>query len=205
MGAQTLVTTLMSEVANSYVDLAYADSYWEDDYRTAVSAQWAALTDGQKAGVLIDACEILESLRFTLPNSLRDYTYFYDRRTRSCRVVDRELKPYKQIYTQRLQFPRNLDIYVSEPPSPELMGQSYIPDPIKEAQCEQAVYLLTFDEATYANRLLGVAEESTGLGKGSITTSKVYAGSATSISMLAPRAIEKVKPFLVRGESIRRS
>jgi hypothetical protein len=156
MGAQTLVSTLMSEVANSYVDLAYADAYWEDDYRANLSAQWAALSDGQKTSALVDACDVLESLRFTLPNGMRDYSLFLrPQRTQLLQgMLIVSMKPYKLIYSQRLQFPRNLDVYVSEPPSPELMGQPYIPESIKEAQCEQAAFLLTFDEGTYQNRLM---------------------------------------------------
>lgn len=204
MGAQTINSTLMSEIANSYIDKAYADAYWLNDYRTKNAAQWAALSDAQKTGLLIDACAIIERIRFTLPESRRDYVLFYDRRTQLTRMIDRNFQPFKYLFSQRLQFPRNLDIYVMDAPSPELLGQTYIRQEVMDAQCEQAMYLLNFDDSIYAARLQGVVKDSVGIGKGSITSDQEYA-LGSSISMVAPRAFEKLSALMVVGGRLGRA
>lgn len=204
MASQDLNNTITSEIANSYVDLPTAAAYWASDYRTALSAQWAALTSAQQTGLLIDATRIIETIQFTLPNDVRDYVLYYDRRSRLTRLIDRNQQPFKFYYNQKLQFPRNLDVYVLNPPTPELMGAIYVPEDVMEAQCEQAMFLLNFDDTTYASRLMGVVKEQVGVGKGAVTNTEEY-NHTGSLTMLAPRAIEKLKPYMIKGGRRQRS
>lgn len=185
--ALALVTTLAAENANSYVDVEYADSYWLDHYQTTKANQWAALSEAQKTSALISACRQIEGLRFTYPYnpSSSSSGYEYDRGSGLViELIDRS-QPIKSSYFQALQFPRVLDRDKED-------GSFFVPEPVKEAQCEQAVYLLTFDESAIATRLQGIESESITVGP--ISTSQRFGGVGTA---LAPMAIERLKPYLI--------
>jgi hypothetical protein len=93
---------------------------------------------------------------------------------------------------QALQFPRNCD-YTSS-------GTPYIPTEIIDAQCEQALYLLSVDESSISSQLQGVGSES--VQAGSISTSQDFSRVGT---LLAPMAYELIAPYLLRSSSFRRS
>jgi hypothetical protein len=193
--AVTLTSTLAGEYSNSYVDIAYCDAYWSGHYSTTKGAQWSALTDGQKTRLLIQACRIIETARFTVKVDLDvDYSLVYDRRTHNVLSLAEDQPAVKYYYYQALQFPRSIDRDTTT-------GETYIPEPIKEAQCEQAVYTLNFDDSILANVLQGVATDSLAVGDVRIAQTLVRGGSAIS-----PVALEHLKPFLLKSSStIRRA
>lgn len=192
--ARILISDISSEIANSYVDLDYADAFWLDDYRPLLRDQWTALTPGQKSGLLIDACRVIESIRFTLPVVGSDYTLTFNRRAGNFIFANAARLPYRAEQSQSLQFPRNLDIYDTNPPSPDLLGKYYVPTQVKDAQCEQAMHLFNFDESIIGSRLQGLVQDSAGIGD--IKTSQLYGGLFT---MLAPKALENLKSFFIHG------
>jgi hypothetical protein len=198
--ALTLVSTLGAEDANSYVDVAYCDTYWSGHYQTTKADAWAALQTSQKASALIAACRLLESVRFTYTyNPTRSSSYEYNRSTgRVIEYTDRS-QPYKGSYSQALQFPRTIDLDTDT-------GAPFIPDAIKEAQCEQAVYLLTFDEGAITTRLQGIESDSVTVGAISLkqTFSKGSSAGSASASAFAPMALDRIKPFILSTKRIRR-
>lgn len=192
--------TISGEFSNSYVDVAFADDYWTNHFSTVKAAQWTALTSAQKTTVLVAACRVLESARFTLGSSYSDYELLYDRRSHLIlnRAVDQ--LPVKYSYYQKLQFPRNLDIQYTGTPGD--IGTAYIPEDVQEAQCEQALYLINFDDTAVANRLQGITLEKVGVGRDQITTTQEY---AVTGSMFAPLAMELLRAYFIKGGRTRRS
>lgn len=181
--ALTLVDTPFADDANSYVDAAFADTYWDGHYNTLKSDQWTALTASQKDSALISACRILETLRFTYPSRTDQLSPYI---------------PYRLYASQALQFPRTIDIDDIANVGNEV--NYFIPDGIKFGQCEQAVFLLTFDESLIASQLAGVIQEYVKAGE--VAVSQTFAGSKGTSSgqtMVSPAALAHVSPYLVRG------
>jgi hypothetical protein len=111
--------------------------------------------------------------------------------------------PVKFFYYQRLQFPRNLDVYYQNPPVGAKLGDLYIPEDIMLAQCEQAGYLIGFDDSQLSSRMQGVSLETVSLGKGQVASTTEYSG--VSGSSLAPAAVEYLKPYAVGGGKLQRA
>lgn len=183
-----VITTVGGSDSNSYVSRAEADTYFSDHWSVTKSATWAALTNIQKDRLLIAATQVLESLRFLdseyiasngpLPAALRDPEYIdYI----ICRLN----------VEQRLQFPRNIDVDGS--------NVAFIPQEVKDAQCEQAVYLVAFDDSQIATQMQGVFEEAIAAGGVRVYTKYTRRG-----SFVAPMAIQLVVPFLRKDTRIRR-
>lgn len=171
----TLNTTIAGEAANSYVDVLFADEYLESHFLTTLADAWANLDDNQKVTALIGACRVIETARFTVQG-----------------VGSANSLPTRYVTTQALQFPRNIDVSVALTP--------YVPEPIKWAQCEQAVYLVSLDTTVLANALKGIWADTLQVGDVRMHQNIRVGGSA-----YAPLALEYVKPFLVRtSPSIRR-
>jgi len=184
--ALTLITTLADQFSNSYVDAAYCDAYWAQHYSAVKASQWAALVDGQKVSLLIAACRVLETARFTCLKTLRKtLPHRYDRHSRLVMTLEDQPMPTKWLWTQRLQFPRNLDHDFNT-------GALYIPEPVMMAQCEQAVYTLNFDDTAIANRLQGVVEDITNIGNIHLRQNYVQGG-----SQFSPAALELIRPYLL--------
>ncbi len=61
------------------------------------------------------------------------------------------------------------------------------------AQCEQALYELTFDDSIIANRLQGLSRESVTLG--TLKTSQTMTGLGSNIG---PAALSFVRPFIIK-------
>ncbi len=193
--ALTLDTSLAGQLSNSYVDVPFCDLYWSEHYSTVKAAQWAALTSNQKTSLLIQSCRVIETMRYTANRQLRDVLPLkYDKHSRLVMTLEDQPIPTKWLWTQRLQFPRNLDHDYTT-------GALYIPEPIMMAQCEQTVYTLNFDETSIANRLQGVTEDVTYIGNIHLRQNLVQDG-----SQVAPAALEMSRPYLLKTSySVRRA
>jgi hypothetical protein len=186
--ALILDTSLSGSASNSYVDVAYCDDYWANHILTQRAALWAALTNSQKINLLIRACGVVETLRFTSTRSLpQGYELSYDRRLHEVIALNKDITPVRFFYYQKLQFPRNLD-------RDFLTGQSFVPEPVKIAQCEQAGYLLSFDESALSASLQGISHDQAKVG--SLSTRQNLRQDGTSI---APMALEQVRPYLLKS------
>lgn len=185
--AIVLNTTLGDEKANSYVDTDYADAYWDQHWDVNSAAQWNALSDTQKAGLLVQACRNIETLRFTEPvDALAEFHLVYDSRNQQIRSAKTNFsRPQKYWYQQHLQFPRTLEVTMG--------GVVYIPEEIMFAQCEQAVYRLNFDQTLLANRLQGLSHEVINVGGVQISQKLEAKG-----SMISPVALDYCKPYLLK-------
>jgi hypothetical protein len=191
--AVALDTTLSGEESNSYVEVEYADEYWASHFSSVKAALWSALTTAKKEMVLVQACRVIETVRFCEPSRYDRRNrpdYHYDRRTGMVFQFDEESRPERAYYYQALQFPRNID-------RDSQSGVYYIPEPILMAQCEQAVYLLSLDDSVLANSMQGVQSES--IAAGSVRVSQQIAPGG---SMLSPTAYEFLKPFVRRTSSV---
>jgi hypothetical protein len=195
----TLDYTMSSETANSYCNTEYAAAYWEQHYDSTKAAQWAALSMTQQQRLLVRACGVIEGLRFTIPITLPEYALHYDRHTGKVLDLSLTRQPVKFFYYQRLQFPRNLDVYYFTTP---LEGQTYIRPELMDAQSEQAMYLLNFDDSVMANRLMGLTMEKVAVGKQAVDITQEY---GTSGSSLSPVALDMVRQLLVKGGRMQRS
>lgn len=194
MAALTLDTTLSGRFANSYVDVAYCDDYWKEHYSEIKADLWLGLSAAQKTSTLVQACNIIERFKFT-EGGLRPADYFHSEFNRNTGLVVQmtfDRRPIRAGYLQKLQFPRSLD-YNDD-------GTYYVPEPVKMAQCEQAVYLLSFDDSVLANRLQGITQDS--LSVGSVRTAQNVAAGGTSLS---PMAMEFLSQYFVRSTEIRRA
>lgn len=197
--ALTLDDTMAGTSANSYVDITYADDYFSGHYNTTLASQWSAFTDAQKTTLLLHACRVIETARFTLNVSVSEYQLHYDRITGQVLDISMNLQPVKYYYYQKLQFPRNIDL---TPPTPGNAGTLYIPEAILQAQCEQAIYLANLDQTAMATRLQGVTQETTSVGRNQIHISQTF---SSEFSMYAPMALELISPYLIRGTHMRRA
>jgi hypothetical protein len=193
----TKVSGTHTDGTNSYVDTAYADDYFSNHWLAANSAAWDALDDAPKATLLIAAARVIESARFTNIVVHTDWRFhrYYNRLTMQIMNFQLLREPVKYFFYQLMQFPRNLDIDL-------VGGLPYIPEAIKMAQCEQAVYMLTFDQSALSNRLQGITSDAIGVGRSQILLKQTYGSEGT---MFAPQAYEMIKPFLVRNVRQRRA
>jgi hypothetical protein len=188
--AITLVDILSGEDSNSYADVTFADEYWASHFSTTKADVWNGLTSAQKESALIQACRVIEKAKFTIRNPRLDSNSLVLERGETVRLLDRRNDlPCRAVYYQALQFPRNVDVDYDT-------GLYYIPEPIKMAQCEQAVYLVTFDESIFASRLQGVQTDS--LNMGGLSISQRFSGKPTSF---APMAVEFIGPYLLTAAS----
>jgi hypothetical protein len=194
----TIDTSLATETANSYADVAFADDYWENHYLPVKAAAWAALTDEAKATLLVNACRVLETARFTLKVGLPDFSLYYDSAHAIVLALNLDTEPVRYYFYQRLQFPRNIDVYKTG----TQQGDLYVPDEVKWAQCEQAVYLLSLDETAMSNRVQGITMDKVGIGKGQIEATQEYAITGSSYS---PIALEILRPYMIKGGRLRRA
>lgn len=195
--ALVLDSTIMGEDANSYCDVAYADTYFDNHFNALKRNNWTALSDDAKAQVLIQSCETIEQFRYTLPNSVtggnsQGVLMWDSRQARFTAYANVDDSPMRYSVYQKLQFPRNLDIKSN--------GSIFIPPRVLMAQCEQAAYLISFDETAMANRLQGMNLDRIVIDKIQLTQEYAYQGVA-----IAPLAYEWLKPFLFFSSRIRRS
>ena len=184
-----LVTTVGGETSNSYVTVAEADRYFQGHYSLAKASAWAALTQPRKESALKRACQQIETLK------MLDSEY-----TTGSLPIELVLSSgydvsiHKLELNQRLQLPRNVDL--------DSAGVSYIPQEVKDAQCEQAVHLLTFDDAALLTVQQGIIAES--VQAGPVQSYTKYAEGAVP-TYISPMAVELLRPFLRISSRLRRS
>lgn len=185
----TLNNTLADERANSYASLDDLTSYWDSHWDQTTAAAVQALNEDQQTALLITACRTLETLRFTEPvDPLADYHLVVDTRQQQVRSVKTNYgRPQKYDYSQSLQFPRTLDVYLD--------GTVYIPPTILQAQCEQAAYELTFDPSILENVLQGITKDYVSVGN--VTVSQTFAAGSGKGTRLSSIAYSLCKPFLI--------
>jgi hypothetical protein len=173
-----LIDTIGGSTSDSYVSLTEANTFFNSHYLTAKQEAWSGLSSAQKEMALKRATQILDTLRVldteygsgAMPNALVSY-------------AGHDITIHRQMVGQRLQFPRNIDIDVDD--------EAFIPQNVKDAQCEQAIYLLSVDEATIATQLTGVKEESAAAGQARVR--QEFRGQG---SMIAPLALELMREYL---------
>jgi hypothetical protein len=193
--AVTLDNTISGWYANSYADLVYADSYWEDHYSSTKTDQWSALSDEQKTHLMLVACSVIERYKFTATGFMRPPDYWHSEFNRQSGLVVQltsDNRPIRAAYRQKLQFPRSFDYTID--------GVWFIPDDIMRAQCEQAMYILNFDEDSMSQRLQGITQNS--LTVGSVHVSQTFSAGG---SALAPMAREILSQYFFVSNSWRRA
>jgi hypothetical protein len=173
--------------SDSYVTLAEANTFFANHYSEAKSSAWSELSTPQKESALKRATQILDSLRVldneygtgALPLAL---------------VIDNsyDVTIHRQLVNQRLQFPRNIDINADD--------DAFIPQNVKDAECEQAIHLLTFDEATLGTQLLGIRTETVAAGP-----VRIRQEFGTLGSHISPMAIELMREFLRPTRRVQRA
>lgn len=183
-----LVTTVGGPTSNSYVTVNEANVYFANHYLTAKSTVWAALTQPRKESALKRACQQIETLRVLddelsagrLPIELViDYGY--------------DLIIHRAEIDQKLQFPRNLDL--------DTTGEPYVLQDVKDSQCEQAVYLMSFDDTALITSTQGILEEA--VTAGAVKSYTKYAEGRPP-TYLSPMAIELMRPYLRTSGRLRR-
>src|SRR4051812_40087267 len=175
-----LTATVGGSTSDSYVTVAEANTYFNNHYLTAKKTVWSALGQPQKESALKRACQQIETLR-VLDDELSTG------RLPVALVISLgyDLSIHRAEINQKLQFPRNLDL------NPD--GSTvFVPQEVKDAQCEQAVYLLSFDDSTLTTLLNGVVEEAVTAGAVK-TFTKYTEGHAPTY--LAPIVIELMRQF----------
>lgn len=164
--------------SNSYVSIAEADTYFKSHWSTVKTDLWLELAGKQKERLLIMATNVIETLRFLdqniggggLPEPFIDTT-------------DYDVQVRKFYFGQNLSFPRNIDVASD--------GSGKIPIPVQDAECEQAVYLITFDESALSTQYQGIVEESVVAG-----SVRAYSNYGRLGTMLSPVAAELLRPYL---------
>jgi hypothetical protein len=184
-----LDVTVGGSASNSYVTVGEADKFFNTHYITAKKTAWFALGQPQKESALKRACQQIETLKVLddelstgrLPIALMlDYGF--------------DLTIHRAEINQKLQFPRNLDL--------DPAGIPYVPQELKDAQCEQAVYLLSFDDTPLVTMTQGIVEEAVTAGP---IKSYVKYTEGSAPTYLAPIVLELMRPYLRYSGRLRRN
>jgi hypothetical protein len=183
----SLDKTIGGSASNSYVSVSDADTYFGNHWSTAKASAWAALSSGAKESVLKQACKLLDALRVLdsefgygalPPQFVERFTY--------------ELTIHRWGSDQKLNFPRNIDV--------DLNGSPFVPQNVPDAQCEQAVYLLAFDDTPIATRLSGISSET--VSAGPVRVHQDFKPGGTSI---APMALDLMREFIRPTKRVQRA
>lgn len=185
-----LDVTVGGETTASYVLVSEADKYFANHYSIAKNTAWTALTTPRKESVLKRACQQIETIKFL------DTEYAVVGRLPLALIEDiyADITICKHEEFQRLQFPRNID--------EDSTGDMFVPQEVKDAQCEQAVHLLTFDDAALLTIGQGIVEEAVTAGPVKSYTRYAEGVAPTYIS---PMAAELLRPFMRRSTRLRRT
>jgi hypothetical protein len=202
-------STLSSEYANSYINIAYADEYFSDHFDTTKTTTWEALGDGQKQSLLVQATLIIEQFKYTYVLERDELTLYYDSLTGLVHDFLNVQYPVRYTWNQNLQFPRNLDV-------DSVTGLRYIPEAVKIAQCEQSIALKDFTSinlaTTSAKILAGIKSEEVEL-PGPIRKATTYQDSATMTSSssatltasVSAQALQYLSPYMLYADRVYRS
>jgi hypothetical protein len=183
----SLDATVTGIDANSYVTLQEADDYFDAHYLTAKTTAWATLSDAQKESALKRGCQIIDELRVldtelgfgSLPLVLVPRNSY-------------ELTIHRLGFNQALNFPRNIDI--------DDTNTGIVPVNVKDAQCEQAIYFLSLDDAPMNSRMSGVGDETVSAGPVRIHQSFKDGGSS-----LAPMAWDLMRKYIRPTKRVQRA
>jgi hypothetical protein len=194
--AVTLVSTIGGENSNSYVDVAFADDYFNNHYSLTKRVNWATLSSAQKPYLLVMACRIVDSAAFTVPIDIARYTLSSSPSDPTRFVyITSDQEPVKYQSFQALQFPTNQSLLED--------GTLYVPEEIKFAQCEQAVYMIGLDESALEQQAQGILIDQLGLGSGKVSLYRKYNGNGQAF---APMAIQFMNPWLLKqSQKVRRA
>jgi hypothetical protein len=185
--AITVDATVATETANSYCDVAYADDYFDNHYNSTKTAAWVALQDGAKKTLLVSATKSIEKFKFTEPTDpSQNKPWFFD--PTQGRVIQDNYLGYivKYNYFQKLQFPTSLNVTSG--------GVVFMPEEVKMANCEQAIYLATVDDSPISNRSMGVIHDSINVG-GVALSQRIEPGG----HLLAPMAAELLSQYMLKN------
>jgi hypothetical protein len=185
----SLDTTVGGPTSNSYVSVSEANSYFNNHYSVAKKTLWNTLGQPQKEFALKRACQQIETICM-LDDELSTG------RLPIALVIDLgyDLSIHRAEFNQRLQLPRNLDVDVT--------GAPFVPQVAKDAQCEQAVYLLAFDDATLITMSQGITEDLTQAGP--VKTFTKYA-QGMAPTYLSPMVVELLREFFRITGRVRRA
>lgn len=195
--AEIINAVLSDEQANSYCTLDYANTYFANHYSQAKNTTWSALADAQKTQLLIQACFTIEQIKFTEfaeYNGARFGNLGWNNLTNRFGYFNNSATSSKYLFYQALQFPRNKDVYST--------GDTYIPDRVMIAQCEQAIYLIGFDDSAIANAMQGISLDSIQVDKIKLTQEYTAGSRGTT---LAPLALDYLKPYMLFSVRTQRS
>ncbi|MBN1319964.1 MAG: hypothetical protein JXA87_03895 [Thermoleophilia bacterium] len=162
--------TISGESSNSYVTMTEAEAYFAARLH---SSAWDSANDTDREKALLQACRQLEACRLRV-----------DRRS-WLTYSPTMLSPVEE--KQALTFPRFRDTDSS--------GSYFLPEAVKQAQCEEALALLAFGEeqerrsALQAGGVTGFAVD--GL-------SEQYGGVSSS-PLVSARARQLLEPYVERG------
>lgn len=198
-----LDSTKSGEFANSYVTTVEADDYFSGHYNSTFTTAWDALDDSQKQLLLIQATSMIEQFRFVIILERSDFELHYSRTTGLVSFYPKDQDPIKYNYWQALQFPRSVDIN-------SVTGATYIPDPIKIAQFEQAMSIKNFASSTNITKVMqGIRREAVEIA-GQISRDVTYADGASNettiiTNTLSPVSYQLISPYVLRGSRVKRS
>lgn len=178
MPTSLLNTTKGATDATSYVDVEWANTYFASHWNQASSDLWSTKSSQQKERALLSAMSVIESLR------VLDYEYAAGKLPLALIAEHYDLTVHRAEVGQRLQFPRNVDIDYTT-------GDTFIRQEVMEAQCEQAVYLMTMDPAALVAQAQGIDNELVSVGP--IRTHTQYTGRG---GMIAPMANQLMMEFI---------
>jgi hypothetical protein len=162
-----IVATISGETSNSYVTLAEATEYFAG--RLHASA-WESASTADREKALVTACRHVESCRLQVTR----------------RVVGELLSPV--VPTQALAFPRYRDV--------DATSAYIIPQPVKRAQCEEALALLAFGAEQQRRSALQAGGVSSFQVDG---LSESYGEGAGSSPLISGEARKLMAPFIARG------
>lgn len=185
-----LTATVGGSASDSYVTVAEANTYFNNHYITAKKTAWTALGQPQKESALKRACQQLETLKVLDDD-------FTAGRLPTALVIDMgyDLTIHRAEINQKLQFPRNMDL---DPTT----GDPFVPQEVKDAQCEQAVYLLSFDDTALNTLQQGIVEEA--VTAGAVKSYTRYAEGFTP-TYLSPHVVELMRSFFRTSGRLRRA
>ena len=184
-----LDVTVGGENSNSYQSIAGADAYFKNHYSLSKAAAWDELSTGRKESALKRACQQIETIKMldselgsgALPAALVLFEGY-------------EITVHKMMQYQRLQFPRNLDM--------DSDGVAFIPLEVKDAQCEQAIHMIVFDDASLIQSQSGIVEEAVTAGEVKAYTKYAEGKIPTYISSMAA---ELLRPYFRNSSRVRRA
>lgn len=185
-----LDTTVAGATSDSLVTTVEASTYFSEHYDTSKGTAWAAMSTSQKEMLLRQATETINSLNFwqsATPSPAGG----------ALNLKNWPVTAYND--TQRLQFPRNIDISGAD-------DTPFIPTDVKWAVCEQAIFMKTSMNTDVINaRSVGLRAESVSAGDVSISQTFVDGTPSGSADMfVGPVTKLLISKYIVKAGRFRR-